>query len=59
MAAMQDPPLTAGEKTRLALLTARMAKRCVAGEDVDLSDLKTKADRIINAARKRAGMPLL
>lgn len=49
-----DPPLTAGEATRLAWLTARMAKRGIAGEDVDLSDLQKKFDRILDKARTRA-----
>jgi hypothetical protein len=31
-----------------------MAKRGVAGEDVDLSDLKRKLDRILDGARERA-----
>ncbi|MYS19721.1 hypothetical protein GTW78_05555 [Streptomyces sp. SID4948] len=49
-----DPPLTAGEATRLALLGARMAKRAIAGEAVDLSDLQGKFNRIIDGARARA-----
>jgi 2-methylcitrate dehydratase PrpD len=49
-----DPPLTAGEATKLAWLTARMAKRGLAGEAVDLSDLQKKFDAIIDKARTRA-----
>lgn len=49
-----DPPLTAGEATKVAWYTARMAKRCVAGEDVDLRDLQRKVDRILKTARERA-----
>lgn len=44
---------TAGEKTRLALLTARMAKRGLAGVDVDIRDLQRKAERIEDQARRR------
>jgi hypothetical protein len=49
-----DPPLTAGEAAKVAWLIARMAKRGVAGEDVDLTDLKRKLDRILDSARERA-----
>ncbi|WP_225846973.1 DUF6257 family protein [Streptomyces sp. HPF1205] len=49
-----DPPLTAGEAARVALLLGRMAKRNIAGEEVDLRDLQRKVDRILAAARKRA-----
>ena len=49
-----DPPLTAGEAAKLAWLTARMAKRGLAGEAVDLSDLQKKFDTIISKARTRA-----
>ena len=49
-----DPPLTAWESAQLAGLTARMAKRSIAGEDVDQSDLQRKFDRILDGARKRA-----
>lgn len=49
-----DPPLTATEAARLGWLTARMAKRNIAGDDVDLTDLQHKADRILDGARKRA-----
>ncbi|WP_198358444.1 DUF6257 family protein [Streptomyces fildesensis] len=49
-----DPPLTASEAARVAWLIARMAKRAVAGEDVDQRDLQRKLDRILDGARKRA-----
>jgi hypothetical protein len=49
-----DPPLTGREAAKVAWLIARMAKRGVAGEDVDLSDLKRKLDRILDRARERA-----
>lgn len=49
-----DPPLTAGEAARVVWLIGRMAKRGLAGEDVDLSDLQRKVDRIIDRARERA-----
>ncbi|WP_327290115.1 DUF6257 family protein [Streptomyces sp. NBC_01198] len=49
-----DPPLTAGEAAKVGWYIARMAKRAIAGEDVDLSDLQAKVDRIIDGARKRA-----
>jgi hypothetical protein len=47
---------TTGEKTRIAVLTARMAKRGLADDGtgrVDLSDLKRRIERIENAARRR------
>jgi hypothetical protein len=49
-----DPPLTGAEAAKVAWLIARMAKRGIAGEDVDLSDLQRKLDRIIDGARERA-----
>ncbi|MEE4541217.1 DUF6257 family protein [Streptomyces sp. V4-01] len=49
-----DPPLTGREAARVAWLVARMAKRGVAGEDVDLADLQAKLDRVLVGARKRA-----
>ncbi|MFJ5897439.1 DUF6257 family protein [Streptomyces sp. NPDC093064] len=50
---------TAGEKTRIAFLVARMAKRGLAddrqsGGRVDQSDLQRKVVRIEDQARKRA-----
>lgn len=41
------------EKTRIVLLTARMGWRGMAGPEVDLSDLKRKAERLENRALKR------
>ncbi|WP_435185942.1 DUF6257 family protein [Streptomyces sp. bgisy126] len=49
------PKLTPAEHARVAWCVARMAKRCVAGEDVDRADLERKVDRILDGARKRAG----
>jgi hypothetical protein len=46
--------LTTGEKAKLALIGARIAKRSLAGPDVHLDDLYAKSDRITDAARKRA-----
>lgn len=50
---------TAGEKARIAVLVARMAKRGLAddrqsGGRVDQSDLQRKVARIEDQARKRA-----
>lgn len=50
---MTDPKLTAGEVAKLAWLTARMAKRGLAGERVYIGDLERRAERIIDGARKR------
>ncbi|UZJ31003.1 DUF6257 family protein [Streptomyces endophytica] len=49
----QEPPLTAAEKAKVAYFTARMCKRSLAGEDVDLSDLQRKVDRVLDGAAKR------
>ena len=49
-----DPPLTAGETAKVAWLIGRMAKRGLAGDDVDQSDLHRKFDRVLDGARKRA-----
>ncbi|GAQ58747.1 DUF6257 family protein [Streptomyces acidiscabies] len=47
---------TRGEKVRLAALMARMAKRGLAGDRVDLSDLQRRVERIEKtAARRRKG----
>ncbi|MFI2639824.1 DUF6257 family protein [Streptomyces sp. NPDC018610] len=51
--------LTAGEKARIALLVARMAKRGLAdtrqgGGRIDQRDLQRKVERIEEQARKRA-----
>ncbi|MFJ2020920.1 DUF6257 family protein [Streptomyces nodosus] len=50
---------TAGEKTRIAFLVARMAKRGLAddrqsGGRVDQSDLQRRVERIEDQARRRA-----
>ncbi|MEU3546295.1 DUF6257 family protein [Streptomyces longwoodensis] len=54
---MADRPawsdFTPGEKARVAALTARMAKRGLAGPGVDISDLKRRVERIENEARRR------
>ncbi len=44
---------THGEKVRLAALHARMAKRGIAGDTVDLSDLQRRVERIEKAAERR------
>jgi 2-methylcitrate dehydratase PrpD len=44
---------TAGEKARVAMLTARMAKRGMAGPGVDISDLQRAVERIERQAAKR------
>jgi hypothetical protein len=59
MAERKDPPFTAKEKATMTWLVARMAKRGLAGEDVDLTDLKNRFDAVVNGARERAGMPAL
>jgi hypothetical protein len=48
-----DPPLTAIETARVGALIARMAKRGMAGDDVDQADLQRKLDQILDKARKR------
>ncbi|MFJ5728785.1 DUF6257 family protein [Streptomyces paradoxus] len=44
---------TLGERARIAGLVARMGKRGLAGEGVDISDLKRKVERIEDQARSR------
>ena len=44
---------TTGEKARIVALTARAAKRGLAGPAVDISDLKRRIERIENTARRR------
>lgn len=44
---------TRGEKLRLAGLHARMAKRGLAGDTVDLSDLQRRVERIEKTAERR------
>ncbi|MET8506023.1 DUF6257 family protein [Streptomyces sp. NPDC004787] len=48
------PQLTVGEHARIALNVARMAKRCLAGENADRSDLERNVNRILDRAHKRA-----
>ncbi|MFF6776343.1 DUF6257 family protein [Streptomyces sp. NPDC012637] len=47
------PKLTVGEHARVAWNVARMAKRCLAGENADRSDLERNVDRILDRANKR------
>lgn len=51
--AASEPQYTAGEKARIALLTARMCKRAIAGPEVYQADLEKKVDRIHEQALKR------
>lgn len=44
---------TTGEKARIAVLTARMAKRGAAGDGVDISDLQARVERIERDALRR------
>lgn len=44
---------TMGERARIAVLVARMAKRGAAGTGVDLSDLQARVERIENQALRR------
>lgn len=44
---------TPGEKIRLAALIARMGKRGLAGDDVDLGDLQRRVERIERQALRR------
>lgn len=48
-----DPPFTAVESVQLAWLIGRMAKRGIAGDDVDQRDLQKKINKIVEKARKR------
>lgn len=50
-----DPPFTVRETAQLTWLVGRMAKRNIAGDDVDQTDLQRKVDRIVRKARERAG----
>jgi hypothetical protein len=45
---------TGGEKASMAILIARMAKRGLAGDEVDISDLQRKAERIEKRAEARS-----
>ncbi|MGW4033102.1 DUF6257 family protein [Streptomyces sp. NPDC004838] len=54
----REPRLTAGEKLKVAVLIARMAKRGIAddrtyGGRVDQGDLERRVDRILDGARRR------
>ncbi|MGW6456666.1 DUF6257 family protein [Streptomyces sp. NPDC055078] len=54
----REPKLTTGEKLKIAVLIARMAKRGIAddriyGGRVHQGDLERKVDRVIEGARKR------
>ena len=44
---------TRGEKVRIVALHARMAKRGLAGDTVDLRDLQRKVERIEKTAERR------
>ncbi|WP_406457086.1 DUF6257 family protein [Streptomyces sp. NBC_01622] len=44
---------TGTEKARIVLLAARMGWRGMAGPEVDISDLKRKAERIEKNAERR------
>jgi hypothetical protein len=44
---------TLGEKARIAGLLARMGKRGLAGDTVDISDLKRRIERIEKQALRR------
>ena len=44
---------TIGEKARITALVARMGKRGLAGEGVDIRDLQRKVERIEDQARRR------
>jgi hypothetical protein len=44
---------TTGEKLHMGLLVFRMGKRGMAGPEVDISDLKRKAERIEKRASAR------
>jgi hypothetical protein len=48
---------TIGERARITALLARMGKRGLAGEGVDISDLQRKVERIEDAARRRKQKP--
>jgi hypothetical protein len=44
---------TTGEKAHIILLGARMGWRGMAGPEVDISDLKRKAERVEKRAERR------
>jgi hypothetical protein len=57
MADLEFSDFTTGEKVRIAALTARAAKRGLAGANVDISDLQRRIERIENQARSRKQKP--
>jgi hypothetical protein len=50
---LQFSDFTRGEQARIAVLIARMAKRGMAGDSVDISDLKRRVERIEKTAERR------
>jgi hypothetical protein len=50
---MADPKFTTAETAKLTWLIARMAKRGIASQTVDQSDLERKVEKVIDGARKR------
>lgn len=50
---MADPQFTVAETAKLTWLIARMAKRGIASQTVDQSDLERKVEKVIDGARKR------
>ena len=44
---------TGGERVRIAVLVARMAKRGAGGDGVDISDLQARVERIERQALRR------
>ncbi|MET7731604.1 DUF6257 family protein [Streptomyces sp. NPDC005402] len=53
MADLKFSDFTTGEKARIAVLVARMGKRGLAGDSVDLSDLQRRVERIEKTAERR------
>lgn len=53
MADLKFSDFTRGEQARIAVLIARMAKRGMAGDTVDISDLKRRVERIEKTAERR------
>jgi hypothetical protein len=53
-AKQQTPPLTAGEKARLAVLIARGCKASLAPGNARLVRIEADISRILDGARKRA-----
>jgi len=50
---IQFSDFTGGERVRIAVLVARMAKRGAAGDGVDISDLQRRVIKIENQALRR------